>query len=84
MEMALRHLPQRTNVSVVGGAADATNPPAASASIVLGEAMLCMNTAEYKRRIAAEVFRMLRPGAAMEFTRCASFLTICRLIESGR
>ncbi|MGE0007520.1 MAG: class I SAM-dependent methyltransferase [Parvibaculaceae bacterium] len=50
------------NVSIVSGAADATSLPGDSASVVVGEAMLSMNTAEHKRRIVAEACRLLRPG----------------------
>ncbi|MBN8920178.1 MAG: methyltransferase domain-containing protein [Rhizobiales bacterium] len=57
-----RHLPAFPSVSVVTGAADTTGLPAGSASIVVGEAMLSMNTREHKQRIAAEAFRLLRPG----------------------
>lgn len=62
MQWTTRHLPQLPNVSVVVGAADETNLPANSASVVLGEAMLSMNTHQHKQRIAAEAFRILRPG----------------------
>ncbi|WP_375309037.1 methyltransferase domain-containing protein [Bradyrhizobium sp. A5] len=58
----IRQLPARRNVSVVIGAADQTTLPAGSASVVIGEAMLSMQTQEQKRRIAAEAFRLLRPG----------------------
>lgn len=57
-----RQLPARENVSVVVGTADQTTLPAGSASVVIGEAMLSMQTQEQKRRIAAEAFRLLRPG----------------------
>jgi SAM-dependent methyltransferase len=62
MRWTARQLSGLPNVSVVIGAADATNLPAGSASVVVGEAMLSMNTQEQKRRIAAEAFRLLRPG----------------------
>jgi len=62
MQWTAQRLPQVANVSVVGGAADRTTLPAASASVVIGEAMLTMNTQEQKRLIAAEAFRLLRPG----------------------
>lgn len=42
--------------------ADATGLMAESASIVYGEAMLSMQTAEGKRQIAREAARLLRPG----------------------
>ena len=57
-----RQLPKDANFSVVVGAADQTNLPAGSASIVLGEAMLSMNTQAHKEKISAEAFRLLRPG----------------------
>ncbi len=57
-----RHLPPQPSVSVVVGAADRTELPEASASVVLGEAMLTMNTQDHKQRIIAEAFRLLRPG----------------------
>jgi hypothetical protein len=56
----MRQLPARQNVSVIVGAADQTTLPAGSASVVIGEAMLSMQTQEQKRRIAAEAFRLLR------------------------
>lgn len=62
MRWTAQHLLKRPNVSVVVGAANKTNLPANSASIVLGEAMLSMNTQEHKERIVAEAFRILRPG----------------------
>ena len=46
---------------VVGSAAE-TGLPAASASVVYGEAMLSMQTDEAKRRIVREAARLLRPG----------------------
>ncbi|MDE2377922.1 MAG: methyltransferase domain-containing protein [Bradyrhizobium sp.] len=57
-----RQLPRAPHISVVVGHAHQTLLPAASASLVVGEAMLSMQTAEHKRRIAAEAFRLLRPG----------------------
>ncbi|MBB4359353.1 SAM-dependent methyltransferase [Bradyrhizobium sp. CIR18] len=57
-----QQLPARRNVSVIVGTADRTTLPAGSASVVIGEAMLSMQTQEQKRRIAAEAFRLLRPG----------------------
>lgn len=57
-----RQLAGLSNVAVVSGAADNTQLPEASASIVVGEAMLSMNTQEHKRRIVAEAYRLLRPG----------------------
>ena len=46
---------------VVGSAAE-TGLPAASATVVYGEAMLTMQTDETKRRIVREAARLLRPG----------------------
>lgn len=57
-----RQLSGLPNVSVVVGAADNTGLPANSASVVIGEAMLSMNTQEHKRQIVAEAFRVLQPG----------------------
>jgi SAM-dependent methyltransferase len=57
-----RQLPSNPEVTVAVGRADRTSLPAASASVVIGEAMLSMQTAEHKRLIAAEAFRVLRPG----------------------
>ncbi len=56
-----RQLPSNPDASVVVGRADQTNLPSESASVVIGEAMLSMQTAEHKRLIAAEAFRLLRP-----------------------
>lgn len=60
MEWTTRQLPRLPYVSVVVGMADETNLADGSASVVLGEAMLSMNTQAHKRRIAAEAFRLLR------------------------
>ena len=46
----------------MAGRADQTSLPSGSASVVVGEAMLTMQTAEYRRLIAAEAYRLLRPG----------------------
>jgi len=62
MQWTSRHLPHTPDIAVVIGAADKTDLPAGSASVVIGEAMLSMNTQEQKQRIAAEAFRVLRPG----------------------
>jgi SAM-dependent methyltransferase len=62
MRWTARQLPPNPNISVVVGRADQTSLPAASATVVIGEAMLSMNTAEHKRLIATEAFRLLRPG----------------------
>lgn len=55
-----KRLPSSPNVSIVVGRADQTSLPSGSASVVIGEAMLSMQTAEHKRLIAAEAFRLLR------------------------
>ncbi|HEX6624853.1 MAG TPA: methyltransferase domain-containing protein [Pyrinomonadaceae bacterium] len=47
---------------VIVGSADETGLPAASATVVYGEAMLTMQTDETKRRIVREAARLLRPG----------------------
>lgn len=57
-----RQLSSNPDVSVVVGRADQTSLPAASASVVIGEAMLSMQTSEQKHLIAAEAFRLLRSG----------------------
>jgi len=57
-----RQLPSNPDVSVVVGRADQTSLSAGSASVVIGEAMLSMQTAEHKHLIANEAFRLLRPG----------------------
>lgn len=57
-----RQLPSGPDVSVVVGRADQTNLPSGSASVVIGEAVLSMQTAEHKRLIATEAFRLLRSG----------------------
>ena len=61
-EWTRRRLPTPPGVSIVVGSADRTELADASASVVLGEAMLTMNTQEHKQRIIAEAFRLLRPG----------------------
>jgi SAM-dependent methyltransferase len=59
---AAQQLSGLPNVSIVAGTADNTHLPETSASIVVGEAMLSMNTQEHKRRIVSEAYRLLRPG----------------------
>ena len=49
-------------VAVKVGSADRTGLPDASATIVVGEAMLSMNTQPHKEEIVAEAFRLLKPG----------------------
>lgn len=58
----LRRLPEADRISLIVGAADRTTLPDSSASVVVGEAMLSMNSDAHKREIAAEAFRLLRPG----------------------
>jgi len=55
-------LSSNSEISVVVGRAHHTDLPASSATVVVGEAMLSMQTAEHKRLIAAEAFRLLRSG----------------------
>lgn len=62
MQWTARRLPSDPDITVVTGRVDQTSLLAASASVVIGEAMLSMQTAEHKRLIAAEAFRLLRPG----------------------
>ena len=47
---------------VIRGEAAATGLPDASADVVVGEAMLSMQTDAHKAEIASEAYRMLRPG----------------------
>lgn len=61
-QWTMRHLPSRSDVNVIVGTADHTDLPAGCASIVLGEAMLSMNTHAHKQQIVAEAFRLLRSG----------------------
>lgn len=49
-------------VRCVESSADATGLAAAGYSVVYGEAMLSLHTAEQKRRIVAEAARLLEPG----------------------
>jgi SAM-dependent methyltransferase len=62
MQWTRRQLPDRPDVRVVAGAADKTDLPDASATVVLGEAMLSMNTLDQKKRIVREAFRLLVQG----------------------
>jgi hypothetical protein len=55
-------LPSNPEISVVVGGAHRTDLPTASATVVVGEAMLSMQTAEHKRLIVAEAYRLLRSG----------------------
>lgn len=52
----------RPGVSFVAASAEQTGLSAESASIVLGEAMLSMQSPEQKKRIGAEAYRLLRRG----------------------
>ena len=56
-------LPEAPHVSVRVGTAEETGLGDATASIVLGEAMLSMNSPEHKRLIVSEAHRVLRPGS---------------------
>jgi SAM-dependent methyltransferase len=62
MQWTRLHLARHSTAAIRTGAAEASGLPANAASVVLGEAMLSMNTQEHKQRIAAEAFRILRPG----------------------
>lgn len=57
-----RRLPSTPAVSVKIGHADKTELPDGAASVVIGEAMLSMNTPDHKSRIVEEAYRVLRPG----------------------
>jgi SAM-dependent methyltransferase len=57
-----RRLPAAANVSIQVGSAVNTGLDGASASVVLGEAMLSMNSPEQKLQIMKEAYRVLRPG----------------------
>ena len=57
-----QHLAGLDPVSVAVGSAADTGLADESASVVLGEAMLTMNTPAQKARIVAEAFRVLKPG----------------------
>lgn len=59
---ALDNLGQFDRVAIRTAAADDTGLPDGCATVVVGEAMLSMNTQEHKERIASEAFRLLRPG----------------------
>lgn len=59
---SLKTTMQRPGVAFLTGSAETTGLPPESASIVLGEAMLSMQTPEQKRRIVAEAYRVLKPG----------------------
>ena len=59
---AREHLADQPGVVVKTGSADGTDLADASASVVIGEAMLTMNTQEQKERIVREAYRILRPG----------------------
>lgn len=49
-------------IDIRTGRADATGLETGRASVVIGEAMLTMNTEAQKKRIVAEAFRLLRPA----------------------
>ncbi len=56
------HLPEGANIHVRVGSADQTGLADGSASVVVGEAMLSMNSPVQKQRIMDEAYRILRPG----------------------
>ncbi|RXF70987.1 class I SAM-dependent methyltransferase [Hansschlegelia zhihuaiae] len=55
-------LPNAANVGIRVGSAENAGIPGRSASVVVGEAMLTMNTQAHKERIVAEASRILRKG----------------------
>lgn len=55
-------LPKSENIEVIVGAADKTGLADASASMVIGEAMLSMNSPQHKQDIMHEAFRILQKG----------------------
>jgi SAM-dependent methyltransferase len=57
----LSRLPHAPHISVRVGSAEKTGLPDASATMVVGEAMLSMNSPEHKQLIMREAFRVLRP-----------------------
>jgi SAM-dependent methyltransferase len=57
-----RRLPDAANAAVRVGSAEETGLADGTASVVIGEAMLSMNTPEHKHRIMSEAYRVLRPG----------------------
>lgn len=59
---AVRAIVAPVDGKVVAANASATGLPAASADVVIGEAMLTMQGEKDKRAIVAEAFRVLRPG----------------------
>lgn len=57
-----QQLPAGGNVSVSIGPAEATGLADGAATVVIGEAMLSMNTQEHKQQIMREAHRVLRQG----------------------
>lgn len=55
-------LPESNNIDVIVGAADKTGLEDGSATMVIGEAMLSMNSPEHKQNIMDEAFRILQKG----------------------
>lgn len=55
-------LPQTKNIKIVEGAADKTGLEDGCASVVIGEAMLSMNSPLHKQNIMNEAFRILQSG----------------------
>jgi SAM-dependent methyltransferase len=58
----VRKLLHGPNQRCVPGLAENTGLPNASATVVYGEAMLSMQSAEQKSRIVGEAYRLLKPG----------------------
>jgi SAM-dependent methyltransferase len=57
-----QRLPDSSHASVRVGSAEETGLADGAASVVIGEAMLSMNSPEHKHRIVSEAYRVLRPG----------------------
>lgn len=57
-----RRLPDTPNIKISVGSADRTGLGDGSTSVVIGEAMLSMNSPEHKQQIMEEAYRLLRPG----------------------
>ena len=57
-----RHLEEFKNAKVLVGTADDSGLDSESASVIVGEAMLTMNTQSQKEKIVEEALRILEPG----------------------
>jgi SAM-dependent methyltransferase len=57
-----RHLPPRSNTSLVLGSAENTGLATGSRTVIVGEAMMSMNPHAKKQQIIEEAFRLLEPG----------------------